>query len=184
MTRQGFSQVSSPQPGDFVVLHHSPAAYGYNGTDPAVDNMVSLAGHIGIVMGFSGGGTWTIDMFSAKEKRCVVVLDNYAPHHGKEIREQADALEAVGIELFYLPPYSPELNLIEPLWRHIKHEQMPVRSHKTADELETAVKMALGESAKTLHVLQPLRLATVPAPTTHAVVSVPTHSAICLSDAA
>jgi putative transposase len=56
----------------------------------------------------------------AREKRCMVVLDNYAPHHGREIREQASALEAAGIELFYLPPYSPELNLIEPMWRHIK----------------------------------------------------------------
>jgi len=78
-----------------------------------------------------------------RARRCVVVLDNYSPHHGKEIKEYSGALEAAGIELFYLPPYSPELNLIEPMWRHIKHEDMPVRSHSTADELKAAVDTAL-----------------------------------------
>jgi putative transposase len=114
-----------------------------------------------------------------RHKRCVVVLDNYAPHHGREIREQADALEAAGIELFYLPPYSPELNLIEPLWRHIKHEQMPVRSYKTADELKEAVEAALQEAAGAL---QPCTFAAVT--TTHAVVSAAAHNAYSLSEAA
>jgi putative transposase len=85
-----------------------------------------------------------------REKRCVVVLDNYSPHHGKEIKEQATALQAAGIELFYLPPYSPELNLIEPMWRHIKHEEMPVRSHSTADELKEAVDTVLAKRAAAL----------------------------------
>ena len=42
-----------------------------------------------------------------------------------------------------LPPYSPELNLIEAMWRHIKHEEMPVRSHSTAEELKAAVDATL-----------------------------------------
>lgn len=114
-----------------------------------------------------------------REKRCMVVLDNYAPHHGREIREQAATLEAAGIELFYLPPYSPELNLIEPMWRHIKHEQMPVRSHKTADELKTAVDGAL---CKTATALQPRRPAAIPP--AYAVVLVTAHNPNCLSEAA
>ena len=55
-----------------------------------------------------------------REKRCVVVLDNYSPHHGKEIKEQARALEAAGIELFYLPRYAPELNATEYLNNDLK----------------------------------------------------------------
>jgi putative transposase len=85
-----------------------------------------------------------------RARRCVVVLDNYSPHHGKEIKEYSGALEAAGIELFYLPPYSPELNLIEPMWRHIKHEDMPVRSHSAADELKGAVDTALYKRATAL----------------------------------
>ncbi len=118
-----------------------------------------------------------------REKRCVVVLDNYAPHHGREIREQVSALEAAGIELFYLPPYSPELNLIEPLWRHIKHEQIPIRSHKTADELKAAVEAALHKSATAL-VLQPRRPAAIPTATAYAIAHATTHNANCLSEAA
>jgi DDE superfamily endonuclease len=114
-----------------------------------------------------------------RSRRCMVVLDNYAPHHGKEIREQTSALEAAGIEFYYLPPYSPELNLIEPLWRHIKHEDMPVRSHKTADELKTAVDAALHKSAAALQPRTPITI-----PITHVVVGATAHNANCLSDAA
>jgi putative transposase len=116
-----------------------------------------------------------------RDKRCVVVLDNYAPHHGPQMREQTNALEAAGIELFYLPPYSPELNLIEPLWRHIKHEQMPVRSHKSADELKGAVEAALHQAAVALP-LQPCRLAATPI--AHAAMSAANHNAHSLPEAA
>jgi hypothetical protein len=88
-----------------------------------------------------------------RSKPCAVVLDNYSPHHGKEIKEQLSALEAAGIWLFYLPPYSPELNLIEPMWRHVKHEDMPIRSYTTAVELEAAVDSALDKRARELCVV-------------------------------
>lgn len=117
-----------------------------------------------------------------REKRCVVVLDNYSPHHGKEIKEQARALEAAGIELFYLPPYSPELNLIEPMWRHVKHEDMPIRSHSTAEELKEAVDTALDKRAVVLR-LRPTR-PTVEATVVPDIVLARAHNEYCLSEAA
>ena len=45
------------------------------------------------------------------------------------------ALQAAGIEFFFLPPYSPDLNLIEGVWRHVKHEEMPVRSYTNRQAL-------------------------------------------------
>jgi hypothetical protein len=78
-----------------------------------------------------------------RARPCVVVMDNYSVHRSKEIKEQLPALVAAGIELFYLPPYSPELNLIEPLWRHVKHEDIPIRSYTTAETLQAAVNTAL-----------------------------------------
>jgi putative transposase len=87
-----------------------------------------------------------------RSRPCAVVLDNYSPHHGGQIKEQLSALEAAGIWLFYLPPYSPELNLIEPMWRHIKHEDMPIRSYTTAEELKGAVDMALDKRIVALRV--------------------------------
>jgi transposase len=40
----------------------------------------------------------------------VVVMDNLSSHKGPRVRE---LIEEKGCELLYLPPYSPDLNLIE-----------------------------------------------------------------------
>jgi len=38
------------------------------------------------------------------------------------VQQELDALAAAGIELFYLPSYSPELSGIEPIWHDVKHQ--------------------------------------------------------------
>lgn len=78
-----------------------------------------------------------------RARRCVVVLDNYSVHRSRAVTDALPGLTAAGIELFYLPPYSPELNLIEGLWRHVKHEALPVRSYTTTEALQVAVDHAL-----------------------------------------
>jgi hypothetical protein len=82
-----------------------------------------------------------------------VVVDNYAVHRSRLFRDATPALERAGVTLFYLPPYSPELNLIEPEWRHLKYEGVPVRSHDTADALKCAVDHAVARRAA--HLAQP-----------------------------
>jgi transposase len=47
----------------------------------------------------------------------VVVLDNLSAHKSPAIRQ---AVEAVGANLIYLPPYSPDFNPIENLWSKVK----------------------------------------------------------------
>lgn len=47
----------------------------------------------------------------------VVVMDNLPCHKVAGIRE---AIEGVGANLTYLPPYSPDLNPIEEMWSKIK----------------------------------------------------------------
>ena len=47
----------------------------------------------------------------------IVVMDNMRSHHVKEVVE---TLHATGIELRYLPPYSPDMNPIEMLWSKVK----------------------------------------------------------------
>jgi hypothetical protein len=74
-----------------------------------------------------------------RARPCVVVLDNYSVHRSAVVKEVLPALAAAGVTFFYLPPYSPELSAIEPLWRHIKYEDLPVRSYDTADALKAAV---------------------------------------------
>lgn len=50
-------------------------------------------------------------------KRIVVILDNFASHRSRLARETANKL---GIILVFLPPYSPDLNPIEFIWKSIK----------------------------------------------------------------
>ncbi len=44
----------------------------------------------------------------------LVVMDNLSPHKAGGIQE---SIEAVGAEVWYLPPYSPDLNPIERVWK-------------------------------------------------------------------
>lgn len=47
----------------------------------------------------------------------VVVMDNLSSHKAVGVRE---AIESVGADLWYLPPYSPDFNPIEKLWSKVK----------------------------------------------------------------
>jgi hypothetical protein len=81
---------------------------------------------------------------------CVVVLDNYAVHHAATVRAAMPALEEAGVTFCYLPPYSPELNPIEPVWRQVKYHDIPERSHPTDSGLQAAVEAALTARARRL----------------------------------
>src|SRR3954466_11480438 len=48
----------------------------------------------------------------------LVILDNLGSHKGKAARR---AIRAAGAHLFFLPPYSPDLNPIEQLFAKLKH---------------------------------------------------------------
>lgn len=50
-------------------------------------------------------------------KRIIIVLDNFSSHRSKMVREFACQKN---IHLVYLPPYSPDLNPIEQIWRAIR----------------------------------------------------------------
>jgi len=49
--------------------------------------------------------------------RICLILDNFSTHKAKKVQEKAKALN---IMLVYLPPYSPDLNPIEYIWKSIK----------------------------------------------------------------
>jgi putative transposase len=72
----------------------------------------------------------------------VVVLDNASIHKNRVIKAALADLWRERIYLYYLPPYSPELNRIERLFRVIKHQGMPERTQTSYDALEDAVDAA------------------------------------------
>jgi transposase len=69
----------------------------------------------------------------------VIVLDNVGFHRAKDILAARAELWQRRIYLYYLPPYSPELNDIERLFRTIKHHELPERRYSTFDALDAAV---------------------------------------------
>ncbi len=53
----------------------------------------------------------------------IVVMDQGNPHHARSLQQYLSDVKE-HIEAFWLPHYSPELNLIERLWKHLKRSRM------------------------------------------------------------
>jgi len=77
-----------------------------------------------------------------REQVVTIVLDNAKYQRCKAVKEKASALH---IELLFLPTYSPNLNLIERLWRFVKKECLYSKYYKTANDFESAIVNCLGE---------------------------------------
>jgi transposase len=69
----------------------------------------------------------------------IVVLDNLSCHKHPRVVE---VIEAAGAEVWYLPPYSPDLNPIEPMWSKVKQILRSLAA-RTFDGLVTAIGTAL-----------------------------------------
>lgn len=76
-----------------------------------------------------------------------LVLDNARYQKCEVVRLLAAELE---IELLYLPPYSPNLNLIERLWKFVKKEVLSCRYHEDFIRFQEAIGACL-EGIKTKH---------------------------------
>jgi transposase len=59
-------------------------------------------------------------------KRTVIVLDNAPIHKSKLFKSKIREWQKQDLYIFFLPPYSPELNKIEILWRFIKYRWLPL----------------------------------------------------------
>jgi transposase len=69
----------------------------------------------------------------------VVVLDNLSSHKNKKA---LGLLEEAGVEVRFLPPYSPDLNPIEKMWSKVK-ALLRGMTARTLQALEQAIAAAL-----------------------------------------
>ena len=76
----------------------------------------------------------------------IVVMDNLASHKSKAV---IAAIEAAGAQLWYLPPYSPDLNLIERMWSKIK-----ALLNKTKARVQTSLYDAIGAALRTVTAME------------------------------
>ena len=76
------------------------------------------------------------------ERPLVIVLDNGSIHVSHVVKAARTELQRRGIYLYFLPPYSPELNRIEPVFKAIKHYDLPERRYTSWTALEDAIDAA------------------------------------------
>lgn len=76
-------------------------------------------------------------MIGAK-KKVFLIVDGYPAHKSKKAKEFVAALDGK-LELFYLPPYSPELNPDELAWNTLKNGIVGRSTVKSKEELKSKV---------------------------------------------
>ena len=89
--------------------------------------------------------------FSIK-KMTVVVLDNARVHTSRQVQERRPFWQRRGLFVFYLPPYSPHLNIAETLWRKLKYEWLQPADYATTDGLFYRVRQALAAAGTSLKI--------------------------------
>ena len=83
--------------------------------------------------------------FAQVNKRTIIVVDQSSIHLEGLVYHYVEDWFERGIEIFVLPSYSPQLNLIEILWRFIKYEWLQVEDYLTWSNLVEAVEKILRE---------------------------------------
>jgi transposase len=82
----------------------------------------------------------------------VVVLDNAGVHTSRQVQERRPFWQRRGLFVFYLPPYSPHLNIAEALWRKLKYEWLQPADYATTDGLFYRIRQALAAVGRSLKI--------------------------------
>lgn len=80
------------------------------------------------------------------------MLANASVHRHKWVRELWPIWEKRGLFLFFLPPYSPHLNIAETLWRILKGKWVRPQDYASTDMLFYATNKALADIGNGLYI--------------------------------
>lgn len=75
-------------------------------------------------------------------KLTVIIQDNASVHRSLLTQQQWERWQQQGLLLFFLPPYSPQMNRIEDEWLHLKRDEL--NSQVFADEYDLAIAITDG----------------------------------------
>ncbi len=91
-----------------------------------------------------------IDELAKRIKRpTVLVIDNASTHTSNEFNENLERWKERGLTIYRIPPYSPELNIIEIVWRKIKYEWLPFSAYDSYPSLKKELFDVLANIGKT-----------------------------------
>ena len=94
-----------------------------------------------------------LESLSTKLKKpTVVVLDNARIHRSKVIKERFKVWRHRGLYIFYLPRYSPRLNIVETLWRKLKYEWLSPADYQSKENLFYQIRLALTAMGNSLFI--------------------------------
>lgn len=81
-----------------------------------------------------------IDNFSKtiKEKTCII-MDNAPIHKSNKFKESMERWKKQDLDIWFLPTYSPHLNIIEILWKKMKYEWLKPKDYNSIETLMNAV---------------------------------------------
>jgi transposase len=80
------------------------------------------------------------DLFRQQQQKPALVIVDHAPiHTSEDFEEELDRWAKEELYVKFLPPYSPELNLIELLWRKIKYEWLPLDAYQNFTTLTASL---------------------------------------------
>lgn len=71
-----------------------------------------------------------------------LIMDNSTVHHATVLKEFAEKSDGM-LRLYFLPPYSPDLNPDEWIWKNVKHDNLGRASVKSEGELMEFARAAL-----------------------------------------
>lgn len=73
------------------------------------------------------------------KQKTVVMIDNASIHRSEEFEDRIPYWKKQGLIIKYLPTYSPELHLIEILWRRIKYDWLPFSAYQCLNAMIEAL---------------------------------------------
>ena len=82
----------------------------------------------------------------------MVIIDNAPIHTAHVFIDSIDKWHQKGVFPYFLPTYSPELNLIEILWKKIKYSCLSFDSYDSLQKLNTSLEDILVGYAIKFHV--------------------------------
>lgn len=75
------------------------------------------------------------DFVKQINKRTILILDNASIHKSAIFKNKIEEWNKLNLDIFYLPTYSPHLNLIEILWRFMKYEWIEFSAYDSLKNL-------------------------------------------------
>lgn len=91
----------------------------------------------------------SIDHFiSTLQRPTVLIIDNAPVHTSHEFGGNIERWKKQGLTIVPIAPYSPELNIIEILWRKIKYEWRPFSAYESFQSLKESLFEVLANVGK------------------------------------